>query len=150
MNKFQNSTLEGKKNLIKELQRVQEEQGYISEEMVERIAETLDVFSSQIFGVATFYSRFRLTPAGKFLIHVCHGTACHVKGGRRILDALCEELGVSEGEITPDGNFTVERVYCLGSCSLAPVVSVNERIYGRMSRGKVRRLVKELRAEGKD
>ena len=137
--------LEESENLIRELQKAQESLGYLSEETVEKIAERLGVFPSQIYGVATFYSQFRLRPVGRVLIQVCHGTACHVRGAERVFEAFCDELGVGEGEITKDGQFTVEKVYCLGSCSLAPVVSANGRIYGRMSKEKVKKLLAELR-----
>jgi len=99
----------------------------------------------QIYGVVTFYSQFYLSPRGKNIMRVCHGTACHIGGAERISEAVSEELGVDEGATTEDGEFTVERVACLGCCSLAPCVMVNDETHARLSPRKIKRMVKKYR-----
>ena len=119
--------------LIQALQIVQEEFGYVSEEMQRRVAETLDVSIGQVHGVVTFYHLFRTRPAGRHAIHLCLGTACHVLGADRILTALEEQLGVPVGGTTADGLFTLDVVRCLGTCSLAPVMMIDEDVFGRLT-----------------
>ncbi len=136
--------------LIPLLQAVQNAFGYVPEEAIEPIAEATGVFPSQIYGVLTFYAQFRLKPMGESAIRVCHGTACHVGGAERIMDRICEELGIEEGETTADGKFSVEKIFCVGSCSLAPVVQINGRTYGRLNENAVGRLVRRIASQARE
>jgi len=120
-------------DLIPLLQRVQERSGYISPEAIEEISRFLRISENQIFGVASFYSQFRFTPPGRHHIRVCLGTACHVRGGQVLVDALQRTLDVAPGQTTEDRRFDLERVACLGCCALAPVMQVNGDIYSRMT-----------------
>ena len=128
----------GKKwGLIPLLQDIQETFGYIPEESIETIAENLNLFPSHVQGVTSFYAGLSLKPKGKHVVRVCRGTACHVKGGRGILRFVKKELGLNEGETSPDYRFTFETVACLGACFLAPSMMVNRTYYGRLSPPKV-------------
>jgi len=130
------------------LQEIQGEFGYLPEEAVNWVADRLDVPRSTFYGVATFYSQFYLTPRGKNIITVCCGTACHVKGSEKILTTLQRELKLSdEKETTDDLNFTIEKVNCVGACSIAPVVIVNKTVHGKAVRDKILRTVKGLEKE---
>ena len=120
-------------DLVPLLQRAQTMLGFLSPEAVSRIARHLRVSESEVYGVATFYAQFRFTKPGKHRVRVCLGTACHVKGGEQMLDTLERRLGVPAGETTPDGEYDLERVACLGCCALAPVVTLDKTIYGQMS-----------------
>ena len=122
----------GKKKgvLIPLLQDIQEEYGYVPEEAVDLVAKELNIFPVDIYGVLTFYTQFYLTPRGKHTIRVCQGTACHVMGGKEILDYLSTKLKIQDGETTKDGMFSLERVACLGCCGMAPVVQVDDDFYG--------------------
>jgi NADH:ubiquinone oxidoreductase subunit E len=111
--------------LIPLLQKVQEQYGYIPPEAIEPIAQSLRLFPSEVQGVVTFYSQFYTTPRGKNIIRVCRGTACHVRGSGSVLKILKQNLGIEPGETTPDLNFTLETVACLGACFLAPTMMVN-------------------------
>ncbi len=128
--------------LIPMLQQVQAEIGYLPVAVMERIAERSGVPAARVFGVASFYSQFRLEPVGRHIIKVCRGTACHVQGAVNIAEAVCDELGVAEGGTTEDGQFTVEPVACLGCCSLAPVMMIDEDTFGRLTPDKARDVVK--------
>jgi len=134
---------EGK--LIPALQKVQELDGYISRERMEEIHRQSGAPLALIYGVATFYAQFRLSPVGKNIIRVCHGTACHVSGARGITEALEEELGVANGETTPDRHFTIQTVSCLGCCSLAPVIMINNDTYGNLVPKDIRKIVRTYR-----
>jgi NADH-quinone oxidoreductase subunit E len=134
---------EGK--LIPALQKAQESEGYISRAKIEEIHRDLGVPLAQIYGVATFYSQFRLHPVGKHIIRVCHGTACHVSGAKRITEDLEEALEITTGQTTPDRLFTLEMVSCLGCCSLAPVIMVDNATYGNLKPGDVKKIVKQYR-----
>jgi len=123
--------------LIPLLQEVQEEFGYIPPATIEPIAEAFDLFPSQVQGVITFYAGFTLEPKGKYVVRVCRGTACHVKGGQSILRLMKKELGLEEGETDPDYHFTLETVACLGACFLAPTMMVNRTYFGKLSPNKV-------------
>ncbi len=137
--------------LIPILQEIQEEFGYLSKESIRYVSEYLNLPEAKIFGVATFYNQFKLNPPGKFQIQVCRGTACHVKGSSNVLEAFKTELGIDVGETTKDGLFSLETVACLGACSIAPVVKINDQFYGRLdSRNKVEKLIKTLRNRGTD
>ena len=129
--------------LIPVLQEIQEAFGYIPPETIAPIADTLRIYPSQVQGVLTFYAGLSTEPKGKFVVRVCRGTACHVKGGRSILRFIKRELGLEEGETSPDYQFTLETVACLGACFLAPTMMVNKTYYGRLSPPKVSSILKQ-------
>ncbi len=139
-----------KGTLITVLQQVQAHKGYLEKEALERVARSMGVPTARIYGVVTFYAQFRLTPVGKHLIRVCHGTACHVQNADGLTEAVEGELGLKTGETTPDMLFTVESVACLGCCSLAPVIMVGEKVYGKLSTDKVRKVIKEYQKMEKE
>jgi NADH-quinone oxidoreductase E subunit len=123
--------------LIPVLQKAQEIYGYLPEEVLKKIADHFQWPFSEVYGVATFYAQFHLKPRGENIIKVCTGTACHVRGGGKILDKITSELKISPGETTEDLKFTLESVACLGACGLAPVMMVNDDTYGRLTPDKV-------------
>jgi NADH-quinone oxidoreductase subunit E len=131
-------------DLVQVLQRAQETLGYLSPDALCRIARRLRLSESEVFGVASFYAQFRFTPPGRHRLRVCLGTACHVKGGVQMLETVERRLGAGAGEMTADGEYDVERVACLGCCALAPVVTLDDAVYGQMS---VLRLQEVLEAE---
>ena len=122
-----------KKSLIPILQEVQTRLGYLPKKALQEIADSLEMAAVQVWGVATFYNQFRFVPLGKYHTTVCMGTACHLAGGRLILDALERELDIKVGETTKDGDFSLERVACIGCCMLAPVITIGDRIYPKMT-----------------
>ncbi len=126
------------------LQAVQTEFRYIPIEAIEHIAARTEMTETRLYGVATFYSQFRLEPVGENIIKVCHGTACHVAGAKGITEALEARLGIKDGETTADGKYTLDSVACLGCCSLAPVVSVNGDIHGGLDRRSAAKLIDDL------
>ena len=134
-----------KGSLITILQHTQDIYGYLPKEAIIKISEATGIAESEIMGVATFYTQFRLTPVGKYLIMLCQGTACHVNSSEMILQTIQEELGISDGETTPDGLFSLKCVACLGCCSLSPVMMINENTYGSLTPDKTRKILKELR-----
>lgn len=136
--------------LIPLLQDVQEEFGFIPPESIEPIADALNMFSSQVQGVITFYSGFSLKPKGRCVLRVCRGTACHVKGSRSILRLVKKELDLEEGETSPDYQFTLETVACLGACFLAPTMMVNKDYFGRLNPTKVVSVLGEYRKDKED
>lgn len=115
------------------LQKAQEIYGYLPIEVQTIISNTLNIPLEKIYGVVTFYSQFSLYPKGKFKISVCLGTACYVKGSGDIYNKLMEKLGIASGECTPDGKFSLEACRCIGACGLAPVLTVNDDVYGRLT-----------------
>ena len=117
-------------NLISVLHMVQDRFGYLGNDHIDAVAQLMQVPAAKISGVATFYHYFRLTPRGKFIIHVCMGTACYVKGAERIVQKLKEELGIDFGETSKDGLFSLEESRCLGTCGLAPVIMIGENVHG--------------------
>jgi len=129
--------------LIPVLQKVQEELGYLPEEAISEIAHFLGVSESEVYGVASFYAQFRFIRQGEHTIKVCQGTACHVRGGRRILETVERELSLQPGETTEDYKFSLERVACFGSCALGPVMVVDKTVYGRMITAKARKTLAE-------
>ena len=134
--------------LIPILQAIQHEYQYLPEEVLTYVATSLDVPPARVFGVATFYAHFALEPKGKHVIRVCDGTACHVKHSLPVLDALQKKLGTSEKKKTSaDMLFTVETVACLGACGLAPVVVIDEQVYGGMTPERALALVDEIAAK---
>lgn len=134
-----------KGSLITILQKTQEIYGYIPSDAVYLISDRTGLSPAKIFGVATFYSQFRLRPIGKYLIMLCKGTACYVNGADRIADAIREELDIGDNETTVDGLFTLSLVSCLGCCSLAPVMMINENTYGSLTPEKAKKILRELR-----
>lgn len=106
--------------------------GCVPMDVQEIIADQLGTTLSEVYGVATFYSQFSLQPKGEYVCGVCLGTACYVKGSQKVLDRLCQELNVAVGQTTADGRFTVEATRCLGACGLAPVMMINDEVYGRL------------------
>lgn len=137
-------------NLITILQKAQTIYGYLPKDVMYHVAENVGVTPADVMGVATFYSQFRLTPIGKYLIMSCQGTACHVNGSERVLNAMTEYLGIESGETTEDGLFTLEKVACLGCCSLAPVIMINGESYGNLTPDSAVEVLKNIRAkEGK-
>jgi NADH-quinone oxidoreductase subunit E len=127
--------------LIPILQEVQAELGYLPEEAMLAIAKTTGVPESQVYGVATFYAQFYFSRRGKNQTKVCSGTACHVKGAARVLDAFERELGIACGTTSEDYEHTLETVACVGSCALAPVVVVNEEVHGQVQSGKIDKIL---------
>lgn len=119
--------------LMKALQKAQEIYGYLPQEIQIRIAETFDVPLSEIYGIATFYSQFNLYPRGEYKIGICLGTACYVKGSGDILERFKSKLGIEPGQTTPDRKFTLEATRCIGCCGLAPVLTVNDEVYGKVT-----------------
>jgi NADH-quinone oxidoreductase E subunit len=132
---------EPKSQLINVLHKVQGHYGYLDRKHLEAVAQLMQIPSSKVSGVATFYHYFRLVPRGKFVIHVCLGTACFVKGAERMTDRLREELGIDFGETTSDGLFSLEPARCLGTCAMAPVLMVNNRIHGNVTPDKIPGLI---------
>lgn len=135
--------------LIPLLQEVQELCGYIPPETIEPIAESMNMFPSQVQGVITFYAGFALQPKGKYVLKICRGTACHVKGSRSIIRLMQRELDLKEGETTPDYQFTLETVACLGACFLAPAMMVNQTYFGKLAPAKVNSILNEYNKENK-
>ncbi len=128
--------------LIPLLQRIQGEFGYIPPESVPIIAESLGLFPSQVQGVISFYAQLYTEPRGRKVVRVCRGTACHVRGGKTILKLVKRHMGVEEGQTTPDFEYTLETVACIGVCALAPNMVIGDRVYGRMNPKKVGQLFK--------
>ena len=137
------------KNLIQILQGLQEEFNYLPEKIITHIAKELNVSEHHIFGVATFYSQFKFIKPGKHIIRVCMGTACHVLGSESLLDNLSRELNIKAGETTKDGLFSLESVYCLGCCALAPVMLIDDDVYGNMTAAKTNRILRKYLREAK-
>ncbi len=137
---------EGKpRELIPMLQSVQRALGFLPEQALLEIARLTGLSAAKVFGSATFYSQFRLQPVGKYIVRVCRGTACHVKGSARLLRDIQNHLQVVPGQMTQDRLFTLETVACFGSCALAPVMVVNDSVYGRMNRAKALKLLDDIR-----
>lgn len=133
--------------LIPILQDVQDALGYIPAEAMRETAGFMNLPVSVVYGVVTFYAQFYLTRQGKHKVRVCQGTACHVRGGRRIMRAVQAKLGIKPGGTTEDYEFSLERVACLGSCALAPVMVVDDKVYGGMTTAKAEKLLRDLREE---
>ena len=139
-----------KGSLITILQKTQEIYGYIPIDAVYHIAGRTGLTPAKIMGVATFYSQFRFQAVGKYLIMICKGTACYVNGAERIIEAVTEELGIGDNQTTEDGLFSLSLVSCLGCCSLAPVMMINEDTYGSLTPDKVKKILRDIREkEGK-
>ncbi len=134
-------TLHG--NLMPVLQGIQDEYGYVPKPTIDLVAERLNVYPSQIFGVLTFYAQFHLKPRGRFIIRVCVGTACHVQGAPRIVETFFDKLGIGHAETSADLRYTFEKVACLGACGMAPLAMVNDSTYGSMTVQKVDQIIND-------
>ena len=132
--------------LIEILQLAQAHYGYLPRDVIYELARLKGISPARIYGVASFYAQFRLTPAGRHLIMLCKGTACHVNGANGIEAAVTEELGVKDGETTADGLFTLKTVACLGCCSLSPVMMIDEETYGALTPEKAKEIIRSYRA----
>ncbi len=132
-------------NLIPILQEAQERFGYLPEGVMVGIAKFLRLPESNVFGVATFYAQFKFTPTGKRIVKVCRGTACHVRGGARILSEVEKQLGIKPGETTDDLEYSLETIACFGSCALAPVTVIDRNVYGRMTTTRVGKILEETK-----
>ena len=128
-------------DIIPLLQRLQEAYGYLPKDIVLSVCEETGLSASRVFGVATFYSQFCMEPRGKHLVRCCRGTACHVRGGHRVLDTVERTLGITDGETTEDMSFTLETVACLGTCFLAPVITVDDTYYGQVSPERLKKVL---------
>ncbi len=129
--------------LIPMVQRIQNEVGFIPPQSIPMIAEELGLFPSQVQGVISFYEQLYTQPRGRRVVRVCRGTACHVRGGKTILKLVKEQIGLEEGETSPDLEYTLETVACIGVCALAPNLVINERVYGNMNPKKVEQVFKD-------
>jgi NADH-quinone oxidoreductase subunit E len=138
----------GQAGLIPVLQDVQERFGYLSQAALAELERQTDISANEIYGVASFYTQFRFTPPGEHTMHVCQGTACHVRGARQILTEIERRLGIKAGQTTKDGKFDLERVACLGCCALAPVVAVDGRIHGAVTAAKAAAIISQYQKEG--
>jgi len=132
-------------NLIPILQKTQDLYGFLPKAAFIKIANETGLELSDMYGVATFYAQFRLKPAGKHIVKVCHGTACHVQNANELTEALAESLNVKDGETTADNIFTLESVACLGCCSLAPVMAIGNETYGKLSGKGAVKIIKDIR-----
>lgn len=134
---------EKKGALIEVLHKAQGIFGYLPQEVQLFVGEKLDIPASKIFGVVTFYSYFTMEPRGEYVINVCMGTACFVRGAGAVLQEFHKQLGTKSGETTPDGKFTVDILRCVGACGLAPVVTVNDKVYGHVTSADVKRILSD-------
>jgi len=134
----------GPENTIGILQEIQSEFRFLPLEALERVCEKTEIQPHTIYGVATFYAQFRLDPVGEHMIRVCHGTACHVSGAKNLTEALEDHLKPDDKGNTDDMKYTLEDVACLGCCSLAPVIMIDDDTYGKLDRGKVVGVVEEF------
>ena len=137
----------GRDHLIPILQEVQAAEGYLSKAAIMKVGTALHLPASKIFGVATFYNMFRFQPKGKYHVMVCRGTACHVKGSKRVLDMVTKTLKLQPGETSRDGLFSLEVVACMGACGLAPVVNINGQFHAKVTPMKFQRILDECRAQ---
>ncbi len=138
-----------KGNLIPLLQGAQDIYGYLPREVFYKLHDETGIEMNKMYGVATFYSQFRLNPVGKHIIKVCHGTACHVQNATQLTEYLEDALSVKDGETTDDGLFTLESVACLGCCSLAPVLMIGDEVYGKLDGNAAVKIVKEIKISEK-
>ena len=137
-------------SLIPVLQDIQSHYNYLPEEIFDEVSRKMNIPLIDVYGVATFYKSFSLTPKGKHIITVCVGTACHVRGGQRIVDKISRELEIEPGETTPDMNFTLETVNCLGCCAIGPIMMIDGEYYGQMTIQKAISLLNECKAKLKE
>ncbi len=135
----------GRDSLIPILQEIQEKEGYISEQSVVKVSRHLNIPTSKIFGVATFYNQFRFEPTGKYHIQLCRGTACHVLGSATVLQQLEKYLKIKAGQTTRDKMFSIEVVACIGACGLAPVICVNGEFYAKVTGESIKKIIENYR-----
>jgi len=133
--------------IIPLLQRLQDVYGYLPQTVVLEVARRTGLPSSRVYGVATFYAQFRLKPGGRHTVRCCRGTACHVRGGKKVFGAVRNALGIDDGETTEDMKFSLETVACLGACALSPVMMVNKNYYGKMTARRAQQILQHLMQE---
>jgi NADH-quinone oxidoreductase subunit E len=143
LEEFIKSLPDKKGALIEVLHKAQHIFGYLPEEVQIFVSEKLDVPASKVFGVVSFYSYFTTTPRGEYVVNVCMGTACFVRGAANVLAEFEKQLGIKVGQTSPDGKFTVEVLRCVGACGLAPVVTINDRVYGHVTANDVKKILTE-------
>ncbi|NCB74427.1 MAG: NADH-quinone oxidoreductase subunit NuoE [Clostridia bacterium] len=137
------AALQGEHSLVQILQVAQEIYGYLPEEVIEVIASELGISTESVYSVATFYSQFTFNPKGKYAISVCLGTACYVKGAGEIYEKIKKTLDVEDGGTTPDGKFSLDACRCMGACGLAPVLSINDDVYGKVTPDQIAAILKK-------
>ena len=147
LNEILSSSEDREDQLIPILQQVQQVFGYLPEPAMKRIARFLKLPESTVFGVGTFYAQFKFVPSGRNIIRVCRGTACHVRGGARILREVEKQLGIKPGESSPDLEYCLETVACIGACALAPTMVVNKETHGQMTTKKVTEVLEQFRVK---
>jgi NADH-quinone oxidoreductase subunit E/NADP-reducing hydrogenase subunit HndA len=145
LEQFIDSMPSTKGELIRVLHKAQEIFGYLPDEVQKFVGKKLDVPTAKVFGVVSFYSYFTMIPKGENDIAICLGTACYVRGSEKILEALTKELGIGVGETTPDGKFSITGLRCIGACGLAPVITIGEKVYGRITPDMVSGILDEYR-----
>ncbi|MEE9192857.1 MAG: FAD-dependent oxidoreductase [Candidatus Aerophobetes bacterium] len=143
--KLMGNNKNGRRTLVPLLQDTNAEYRYLPENILKYISDELDIPLSQIYSIATFYNAFSLTPRGRYVISVCLGTACHVRGGQKIMESLERDLRIKVSQTTSDLNFTLEAVHCLGCCGLAPVVTIGDDLYGKMNQVKIQKTIKKYK-----
>ncbi|NWF51489.1 MAG: NADH-quinone oxidoreductase subunit NuoE [Nitrospirae bacterium] len=136
--------------LIHALQKIQEDYGYLPEDVLRKLSSKLDISLAEIYSVASFYKMFYFTPRGKKIVKVCLGTACYVRGSKKVLNTLEEEFGIKDGETTPDLALTLETVGCFGCCGLAPVTVINEEVIGEIGPKKLEGIINSLKEREED
>ncbi len=136
--------------LIPLLQSAQNTYGYISEKAIDYISHITGIPAADIYGVVTFYAQFRTKPLGKYVVKVCNGTACHVNGAKPIGDTITDELNIDYDDTSDDGNFSLLSVACIGCCSLAPVILINDETYGRLTSPKLRKILRQYKRKVKE
>lgn len=142
---LENYTHSKRDSLIPILQQIQDDLGYLSEEAVVLVGKHLDMPTSQIYGLATFYNQFRFEPKGKYHVQVCHGTACHVLGAQSILALLEKMLKIKDGQTSRDGQFSLQVMSCIGACAQAPAISINGKFYGKLTQERLKDIIEELK-----
>jgi NADH-quinone oxidoreductase subunit E len=133
--------------LIPILQEIQEAEGFLSRASIARVGQELNLATSKVYGVATFYNQFRFAPQGKYHLMLCRGTACHVKGSRKLLESVTQSLRIQPGETSRDRLFSLEIVACMGACGLAPALSVNGEVYAKVTPRKLNGIIADCRAK---
>ena len=136
--------------LIPLLQSAQNTYGFVSEQAINHISHATGISAAEIYGVVTFYAQFRTKPLGRNVIKVCNGTACHVNGAKMVYDTVQDELNITYDETTDDGNFSLISVACLGCCSLAPVITINGEVFGRLDATKLRKILREAKKHARE
>ncbi|MBI5632147.1 MAG: NAD(P)H-dependent oxidoreductase subunit E [Nitrospirae bacterium] len=133
--------------LIHTFQKIQEEHGYLPEDILRQLSKKLSLPLAEVYSVASFYKQFHFSPRGRKVVRVCMGTACHVRGAKKVLDAIEGEFGIKDGETTPDLAMTLETVGCVGCCGLAPVATINEDVVGDIGKKKLNDMIKSIKED---